>query len=73
MKGRPFKCKDEVVFQSQIQFGNEKLIWDYGIVTYDDGDIVHLVGGLHISRIRFKILSYKNNEDLVGTEIMLDD
>ena len=64
---KKFKCKDEVIFQNRLRFGVEKLIWNYGIVNYEDEGYVYLVGGLYINKKTFKILPYEGNEHLVGT------
>ncbi|MCH5237006.1 MAG: hypothetical protein J1E95_04330 [Muribaculaceae bacterium] len=64
---KKFKCKDEVIFQNKVHFGDEKLIWNYGIVNYEDEGYVYLVGGLYINKKLFKILPYEGNEHLVGT------
>ena len=65
---KKFKCKDEVIFPKRIlTFGKESFVWEYGIVSHDNGDIVYLVGNVTLSK-RNKILPYKNNEKLVGTD-----
>lgn len=64
---KKFKCKDEVIYQNRVHFGDEKLNWNYGIVNYEDEGYVYLVGGLYINKKTFKILHYEGNEHLVGT------
>ena len=69
METKKFKCKDEVIYQNRVHFGDEKLTWNYGIVNYEDEDegYVYLVGGLYINKKMFKVLPYEGNEELVGT------
>ena len=65
---KKFKCKDEVIFRRKISFGNGTLYtWDYGVVTYEDKGIIHLVGGIYVSYREYDILPYEGNEHLVGT------
>lgn len=77
-KCKQFECKDEVIYQNRINFENSPLIWNYGIVNYEDEEYVYLVGGLYINKNTFKILPYEGNEHLVGTtyepdeEVMLE-
>ena len=71
-KHKQFKCKDEVIFQNTVHFGEEKPTWNYGIVNYETDGYVYLVGGLYINKNTFKILPYEGNEELVGTTYSLD-
>lgn len=71
---KKFKCKDEVIYRSKIEYGNHH--WTYGIFShyehYQDVTFASL-GCLSLNINDWDILPYEGNENLVGTSDSPDE